>query len=291
MRFLARTASVVAALAAAGGVAVLLAQERPVDQAATRELPPGTRGVFNGVWDYNSEESVDAATGRPEQSPLTAAQRRSRERAGTATRSPGSGGGGGGFGGGGGGSGGGLGGGGGGIGGGGVGGGSGGSGGGSGGGGGFGGGGGGFGGGGGGGMGPAIIASINRSLSRDLLEVPEQLSIDVKPEAVTFIDDLERSFTYPTDGSKQEYIMSAAKFDARVTWDGVQLRKEVAAARGFKMTETYFLSADGKRLFVIIRIGEQPPPEGRPVNGVNRVYDRVVREHGAGGEVGSGGWR
>ena len=44
------------------------------------------------------------------------------------------------------------------------------------------------------------------------------------------------------------------------------------------MREIYFLSEDGKRLFVIVRVGD---PKGKdpeaPVVGVNRVYDRVDR--------------
>jgi hypothetical protein len=42
------------------------------------------------------------------------------------------------------------------------------------------------------------------------------------------------------------------------------------------MFETYFLSDDGNRLFVIIRIGEQT--KNAPVVGVNRVYDRDRRQ-------------
>jgi hypothetical protein len=38
------------------------------------------------------------------------------------------------------------------------------------------------------------------------------------------------------------------------------------------MNELYFLSEDGRRLFVIIRVGEQRK-DLRPT-GVNRVYDR-----------------
>jgi hypothetical protein len=41
------------------------------------------------------------------------------------------------------------------------------------------------------------------------------------------------------------------------------------------MSETYFLSEDGQRLFVIIRIGDPRRPE--TMAGVNRVYDRIGR--------------
>lgn len=255
IRVVARPASWAICLALAGG-AVVWAQA-PQSDAATAQS--AIRNQFNGLWAYNQDESVDAATGRPELGP-TGANRRGRE----SGRAPGGlGGGGGGFGGGGGGGGFGGGGGGGGFGG--------------------GGGGGGFGGGGFGGgeyrppSGAAIISSINRALRRDLLEVPQTLSVSIESASVTLVDDLERSYTFPTDNSKHEYIVSAAKFDARARWDEARFVKDIEAARGFKMVETYFLSADGRRMFVVIRLGDQPPPEGVPVSGVNRVYDRVVR--------------
>ena len=38
------------------------------------------------------------------------------------------------------------------------------------------------------------------------------------------------------------------------------------------MNETYFLSEDGNRLFLLIRVGERSKEQA--VVGVNRVYDR-----------------
>jgi hypothetical protein len=113
----------------------------------------------------------------------------------------------------------------------------------------------------------------NHDLSRDLLEVPESLTISVSKDAVTFVDDLDRKRAYPTTGSKEEFQLGAARFDAETSWKGAQLVKRIKGRYGFRMTETYFLSADAQRLFVIIRIGETK--KGEPVVGVNRVYDRV----------------
>ena len=123
----------------------------------------------------------------------------------------------------------------------------------------------------------------SRDLSRDLLEVPETLTIKLAPGVVTFIDDLSRARSYPTDGSKQKYILGASHFEAKANWTGVQFKKDVEGAYGFKLTETYFLSPDAQRLFVIIRVGDQPknkskdPAKAPPVVGVNRVYDRVTQ--------------
>jgi hypothetical protein len=113
----------------------------------------------------------------------------------------------------------------------------------------------------------------NHDLGRDLLEVPESLTISVSKDAVTFVDDLDRRRTYPTSGDKEGFQLGAARFDAETSWNGAQLAKRIKGRYGFKMTETYLLSADAQRLFVIIRIGETK--KGEPVVGVNRVYDRV----------------
>jgi hypothetical protein len=111
-----------------------------------------------------------------------------------------------------------------------------------------------------------------RGFVRDLMEVPFELTIRVATDAVTFIDDLDRELTFPTDGRKQKYQLSASRFEARARWEGPRLFKDVEAAHGFKMREEYFLSQDGRRLFAILRIGE--PRKDGPVVGVNRVYDR-----------------
>ena len=111
-----------------------------------------------------------------------------------------------------------------------------------------------------------------RGFVRDLMEVPFELIISVAADSVTFKDDLDRELTFPTDGRKQKYQVSASRFEARARWDGPRLLKEIEASHGFKMTEQYFLSDDSRRLFAILRIGEQR--KDGPVNGVNRVYDR-----------------
>lgn len=122
-------------------------------------------------------------------------------------------------------------------------------------------------------------AAWARSAARDLLEVPWSLAIDVTPESVTFVDDLERSRTYLTDGKRKKFQLGAAVFNAKTYWDGARLKKDIDAAGSFKMTETYFLSEDASRLFVIIRLGDpkQATAKNAPLAGVNRVYDRAQR--------------
>jgi len=114
----------------------------------------------------------------------------------------------------------------------------------------------------------------NRSLVRDLLEIPEVLNIAVTTSDVTFVDDLERRRTYVTDGSRRHYQLGAAQFNATTEWNGQALEKYIDAPNGFRMTETYFLSPDASRMFVIVRVTSTR--KDAPVMGVNRVYDRVV---------------
>jgi hypothetical protein len=123
-------------------------------------------------------------------------------------------------------------------------------------------------------LGPTVaMIQENRSLTRDLLEVPESLTISAEPGQVTFVDDLLRERSYQTTGEKARYQLGAARFNAAAEWNGNQLVKKIDGADGFRMTETYFLSEDGNRLFVIVRVGSDR--KGAPIMGVNRVYDRV----------------
>jgi hypothetical protein len=103
--------------------------------------------------------------------------------------------------------------------------------------------------------------------------VPELLKIKASTAEVVIGDDLGRERTYTTDGRLQKYQLSAARYEARASWTDTYFRKDIQGANNFKMTETYFVSEDGRRLFVIIRIGDPKKPES--LAGVNRVYDRV----------------
>jgi hypothetical protein len=256
------------------GVTALSARQQVQQPPASLTPVPSASApgpeFFNGTWGYNPDFSINAATGRPEQNPKAAGARRpagTTAAPGTSTNRPagGSGGtGGGGTGGGGGGynppgfGGGGYGGG-------------------------YGGGGGGYPGGGGGGTGginPYEMAMTEqKDLLRDLLEVSEVLKVAVTTDNITFVDDLDRQRVYPTSGKKQHYQLGAATYDAKVHWEGNQLIKEIEGARNFKMSETFFLSEDGKRMFMIVRVGEPPKDKDKnaPIVGFNRVYDRVAQ--------------
>jgi hypothetical protein len=224
--------------ALAGGVALLLLPSgmqarqgtQPVKLPVTPVADANSPGPdhFVGLWDYNADQSVDAATGRKEQNPRT-----SQRRGAATSNAPAAG----------------------------------------------------YGGmagapypgyGGNSGLGVVYVNEM-RELERDLLEVPEKLRIVVTSDAVTFTDDLDRSRVYPTDNKKHKYQLGAAVFHAKVLWDGHQLKREIEGAEAFKMHETYFLSEDGQRLFVVLRVGDQErlARTNTPLHGYNRIYDRV----------------
>lgn len=205
--------------------------EPPERMPAQSTLP----AAFAGMWDYNPTDSINVATGRPEQTPRSATQRGVAPAGGrgggapAATGARGAGTTGGGR------SGQGL------------------------------------------GVGPTpAMMREARDMSRDLLEVPEALTIALTDSTVSITDDIERRHVYPVDGSRNKYRLGASEFNARVRWTGTELRKEIEGAFGFKMSETYYLSADAQRLFVIIRL--EIDGRSRQLQGVNRVYDRLSSE-------------
>ncbi len=112
----------------------------------------------------------------------------------------------------------------------------------------------------------------SRDTRRDLLEIAPRFRFEISETSVTVTDDLDRALVFPLDGSRRKYQLGAATFDARTSWDAGQLKTDIEGPDGLKMFQTWFLSEDGTRLFLIIRVGE-PVPGARPV-GVNRVYDR-----------------
>jgi hypothetical protein len=218
-----------------------LGGQEPMDDPSAAAGIRHEKSEYAGTWDYNAEESINIQTGRPEQRPRSATQR------GGATPgvlSPARGGGGRGGGGGGGTSG----------------------------------AGGGDPGGGFSGGGPRLgptpeMLRESRDMARDLLEVSERLVIAVAEDRVTITDDLERERTYFTDGRKEKHQIAASRFDVRTEWRESQLRQYIEGAYDFRMSQTYFLSPDGRRLFLMVRVGE--PRRNTPQTGFNRVYDRV----------------
>jgi len=221
-----RGLSIVLACAAPAAAAVRQGPAPAPPSAPEIEVSSHAPAEFAGVWDYNADESLNAATGKPEQAPLSATQ---RGRGAASSGRAGAGRSGGGF-------------------------------------------------GGGQGRAPDIgptpeMLRASRDLMRDLLEIPESLTVSVTPDSITFSDDLDRRRTYPTDGSRHSYRLGGSAYGARVSWRDSQLRKDIDGDFGFKMSEVYFLSKDARRLFVILRV--ENIRRNAPPIGADRVYDRV----------------
>jgi hypothetical protein len=212
-------------LSAAGLVFVLVAstavitQERPGLPPVGVDAPEGSLEDFVGLWEYDSEDSRNVATGQPERGPRGSAAPRpiiprpspARETPSDERDSPFA-------------------------------------------------------------LSPQMLRE-NRDLSRDLLEIAETLEFAVTADAVTITDDLGRTLTFPTDNSRERHRLGAVEFHARVRWEEGRLLKAIEGSYGFRMTETYFVSPDAARLFVIIRVGDSS--RGRRQVGIDRVYDRV----------------
>jgi len=95
-----------------------------------------------------------------------------------------------------------------------------------------------------------------RDTQRDLMEIAPELRFAVTPTSVTITDDLDRSLTFQTDGRKQKYQLGAAIFDAKTSWEAGQLKNDMEGPDSLRITATYFLNEDGNRLFLILRVGE-----------------------------------
>ena len=124
---------------------------------------------------------------------------------------------------------------------------------------------------------PIINASgldiaLLRTAMRDLLETAESLAFQIKPDAVTITDDLNRALTYATTATKEKRQLAATKFDVKTRWNGQALTQEITAWT-FAMTEVYLLRDDGQELLVSIKIDK--PQFQPPIKNIARVYVRI----------------
>jgi hypothetical protein len=124
---------------------------------------------------------------------------------------------------------------------------------------------------------PLISASgldiaLLRTAMRDLLETAERLSFQIKPDSVTITDDLNRTLTYATTGTKEKRQLAATKFDVKTRWNGQALTQELTAWT-FGMTEVYLLRDDGQEMLVSIKIDK--PQFQPPIKNIARVYVRI----------------
>ncbi|HEX5215257.1 MAG TPA: hypothetical protein VFV98_07310 [Vicinamibacterales bacterium] len=114
-------------------------------------------------------------------------------------------------------------------------------------------------------------SQVRRAL-RDLLEVTPLYTITVEPAQVTFVDDLDRTFVYMTDGRKEKKRASGTEFDVRTTWEGNVLRQDIVAS-ALRMSQAFMLTSDQSAMFVWLTV--EKPELVPPIKKLARVYMRV----------------
>lgn len=114
-------------------------------------------------------------------------------------------------------------------------------------------------------------SQVRRAL-RDLLEVTPRYTITVQPTQVTFVDDLDRTFVYMTDGRKEKKRSGGTEFDVRTTWEGSVLRQDIVAS-ALRMSQAFMLASDQSSMFVWLTV--EKPELVPPIKKLARVYMRV----------------
>lgn len=105
---------------------------------------------------------------------------------------------------------------------------------------------------------------------RAVLDAPERLMITAEAEAVTFTYGDGRTQRMLTNGKKEKLKVDDSQVDTQVTWDKARLVKISSLAGGTKVTETYAVDADPRRLQVTVKVENWRMPQPQTVR---RVYD------------------
>jgi hypothetical protein len=105
---------------------------------------------------------------------------------------------------------------------------------------------------------------------RSVLDTPERLMITVEAESVVFTFGDGRTQRLPTNGKKVKLTIDDSDVDTQVKWDKARLVKIASLAGGTKVTETYAVEGDVRRLRVTVKIENWRMPQPHTVH---RVYD------------------
>jgi hypothetical protein len=105
---------------------------------------------------------------------------------------------------------------------------------------------------------------------RALLEAPERLIITVEPESVIFTYGDGRAHRMLTTGKKEKLKIDDTAVETQAKWDKARLVKSSSLAGGTKVTETYAVDANPRRLQVTVTIENWRMPQPQTVR---RVYD------------------
>jgi hypothetical protein len=103
-----------------------------------------------------------------------------------------------------------------------------------------------------------------------LHEPPAKLTITQTDSSVTFTEGDRQSQTLATTNEKQRLPLGSGTVEVRTKWDDGRLVKETSLSDGTKVTETYSLVSEPRRLHVMVTLAGARLP--RPVS-FRRVYD------------------
>jgi hypothetical protein len=108
---------------------------------------------------------------------------------------------------------------------------------------------------------------------RSVLETPERLMITVEAESVVFTLGDGRTQRLPTNGKKVRLTIDDTEVETQVKWDKARLVKIASLAGATKVTETYAVDGDPRRLHVTVKIENWRMPQPQTVR---RVYDSAT---------------
>jgi hypothetical protein len=116
-------------------------------------------------------------------------------------------------------------------------------------------------------------AANTRELMAEAMQAPEQMTITVAEDHVTFVYPDGRDKHFATDNKKEKHQVDAGVVETKTRWDGPQLVMEWDVGQGGKVTNTYAVNpsgANGRQLIVTTKV-EGGRGSERPIK---RVYDQ-----------------
>lgn len=108
-------------------------------------------------------------------------------------------------------------------------------------------------------------------LMREVLESPLLLMVSLDASTVTFTDGEGYVRKYATNDKTEKHQMPSGTVETKTRWRGQALVLETSVGRGAKVTKTFTIEPDPRRLIVLTEMGarrggDTPPP-------LKAVYD------------------
>lgn len=110
-----------------------------------------------------------------------------------------------------------------------------------------------------------------RSLMREVAELPGRLTITQDGDKVTFVESDGVARSYVANGKTEKHQLTHGTIETKSSWDGPRLKMEIAVGRG-KLTRTFALRDHPRRLEVTTSF-DGAPKDARRI----AVYDEAPR--------------